>query len=89
MLMKSIAENAGDTEAVARHERLAQEHGKLHERYKTDDNARDVAHRKAKEKYPAAAKASEPIVIYSLHRPGAPGLADAARPADSPALVEK
>lgn len=87
--LKSIAENAGDSEAATRHERLAQEHGKLHERYKPDDNARDVAHRKAKEKYPAAAKASEPIVIYSLNRPGAPGLAGAARPADSSALAEK
>ena len=87
--LKSIAESNGDTEAAARHERLAKEYAKLHERYKLDDNARDLAHRKAKEKYPAAAKASEPIVIYSLHRSGAPGLADAERPADSPALVEK
>jgi tetratricopeptide (TPR) repeat protein len=72
--LKTIAEGLGDKVAAAAHEEAAKEHGKLHERYKPDDNARDVAQQKAKIKYPAAAKASEPIVIYPLARPGAPGL---------------
>jgi hypothetical protein len=55
-------------------EAKAAEHQKLHARFKLDDNARDVAHEKAKSKYPAAAKAAEAIVIYPLNRPGAPGL---------------
>jgi hypothetical protein len=55
------------------------EHSKLHARYKPDDNARDVAFEKAKRKYPAAARASEALVIYSLNRPGAPGLSTAAK----------
>ena len=55
------------------------EHGRLHARYKQDDNARDVAFELAKRKYPAAARASEPIVIYPLNREGAPGLGVAAR----------
>lgn len=87
--LKSIAAKKGDSEAVTRHEQLAREHGALHERYKLDDNARDLAHKKAKEKYPPAAKASEPIVIYSLNRHGAPGLADNAQPAASSAVAEK
>ncbi len=60
-------------------EAKAAEHAKLHARYKPDDNARDVAYEKARRKYPAAAKASEPIVIYSLNRPGAPELGVANR----------
>jgi tetratricopeptide (TPR) repeat protein len=75
--LKAIAEKLGDPDAVGKHELAAKEHGELHERYKPDDNARDLAQKKAKEKYPPAAKASEPIVIYSLNRPTAPGLGDA------------
>jgi len=58
----------------------AAEHAKLHARYKPDDNARDVAYEKARRKYPAAAKASEAIVIYPLNRAGAPGLTVADQP---------
>ena len=72
--LKAIAAKLGDQNAADQHERAAKEHGELHERYKPDDNARDLAQKKAKEKYPPAAKASEPIVIYSLNRPSAPGL---------------
>ncbi len=53
------------------------EHARLHERYKPDDNARDVAIAEARKRYPAADRAAEKVVIYSLHRPGAPGLLDA------------
>ena len=52
----------------------ATEHGTLHGIYKPDDTARGRAVRLAKEKYPAAAHASEPVVVYDLQRPGAPGL---------------
>lgn len=49
-------------------------HGKLHARYKPDDNARDRATSMARQRYPAANHAAEPLVIYSLQRPDAPGL---------------
>ena len=49
-------------------------HGKLHARYKPDDNARDRATALARQRYPAANHAAEPLVIYSLQRPDAPGL---------------
>lgn len=78
--LKSIAEASGDQPGAARFEKLAKEHGVLHERYKPDDNARDIAEHKAKLKYPAAAKAAEPVVIYPLNRAGAPGLAKVPRP---------
>jgi len=52
----------------------AEEHAQLHARFKPDDNARDAAFEKARRKYPAAARASEALVIYPLQRPGAPGL---------------
>ena len=57
---------------------LAAEHKKLHERFKLDDNARDAAVSVAKIKYPAARPAAEAVVIYPLHRPGAPQLPAAA-----------
>jgi len=49
------------------------EHRRLHAIYKPDDNATDRAIRLAREKYPAANQAAEAVVIYSLHREGAPG----------------
>jgi tetratricopeptide (TPR) repeat protein len=52
----------------------AEKHRALHARYKTDDNARDLAVGLARKKYPAADHAAEAVVIYSLTRPGAPGL---------------
>ncbi len=53
----------------------ANEHRQLHARYKLDDNARDRAIVLARQKYPAANQAAEALVIYSLNRPDAPGLA--------------
>jgi tetratricopeptide (TPR) repeat protein len=47
----------------------AEEHRAAHERYKPDDNARDRAIALARQKYPAADKASEAVVIYSLRPP--------------------
>jgi len=57
----------GNTEEAARH-------GKLHRRFKPDDNAQGRAVRLAREKYPAANHAAEAVVKYPLRRPGAPGL---------------
>lgn len=45
-------------------------HGKLHEVYKPDDNAKGRAIRLAREKYPAANHAAEAVVIYELRPPG-------------------
>lgn len=55
-------------------EKRSAEHAAYHERYKLDDNARDSAIAKARKRYPAADRAAEKVVIYSLHRSGAPGL---------------
>jgi tetratricopeptide (TPR) repeat protein len=55
-------------------EAKAAEHGRLHARYKPDDNAQGRAVRLAREKYPAANFAAEAVVRYPLHRPGAPEL---------------
>jgi tetratricopeptide (TPR) repeat protein len=52
----------------------AQEHERLHLRYKLDDNAQGRAERLARERYPAANHAAEAVVKYPLQRPGAPGL---------------
>jgi tetratricopeptide (TPR) repeat protein len=55
-------------------ETRAQEHRKLHERFRPDDNARDRAIELARRRDPAADRAAQSITIYSLHRPGAPEL---------------
>jgi tetratricopeptide (TPR) repeat protein len=52
----------GDADA-ARH------HQQMHERYKPDDNARDRAIALARQRYPAANRAAEPLVIYWLEPP--------------------
>src|SRR5207244_11380949 len=54
--------------------RRAEEHRALHERYRPDDNARDRAVTIARRANPAADHAAQAIVIYPLHRPGAPDL---------------
>lgn len=62
---------------------LHDRHRKLHERFKPDDNARDRAMGLARAKYPAANAATEPLIIYSLNRPGAPGLPASDQPAET------
>ncbi|MEW6160558.1 MAG: multiheme c-type cytochrome, partial [Verrucomicrobiota bacterium] len=52
----------------------AEEHRRLHERYRPDDNARDRAIAIHRRKNPAADHAAQAIVIYPLQRPGAPEL---------------
>lgn len=61
----------------------AEEHRKLHARYKLDDNARDRAVGLARQKYPAANHAAEAVVVYPLTRAGAPGLTKSNEPAVS------
>jgi tetratricopeptide (TPR) repeat protein len=61
----------------------ATHHGQLHARYKPDDNARDRAVALARQRYPAANHAAEAVVIYSLHREGAPGLAAVTKPMET------
>jgi tetratricopeptide (TPR) repeat protein len=46
----------------------AEEHRRLHERYRPDDNARDRAIAAARRRDPAADHAAQSIVIYSLQR---------------------
>ncbi len=74
-----IYEQLGDS-------KLASEHRALHERYRVDDNARDRAVTIARRANPAADHAAQAIVIYSLQRTGAPGLADT-KPAANGELV--
>lgn len=52
----------------------AAHHGQLQVKYKMDDNAADLAVPVARRKYPAADHAAESLVIYWLHRRGAPEL---------------
>jgi hypothetical protein len=57
----------------------AAEHRRLHERYRPNDNARDLAVAAARRRDPAANHAAQATVIYDLQRPGAFGLDPAAR----------
>ncbi|MCC9602838.1 hypothetical protein LOC67_19985 [Stieleria sp. JC731] len=59
--LAKIAALAGDADAESHHRRL-------HDRYKLDDNAAEVALPAARRKYPAASHAAENLVIYDLHR---------------------
>ena len=52
----------------------AEVHRKANLKYKPDDNASNLARRPARQKYPAANRAAEAIVIYPMQRSGAPGL---------------
>ena len=71
-----IYEQLGDS-------KLAAEHRASHERYRVDDNARDRAVTIARRADPAADHAAQAIVIYSLQRAGAPGLADTKPPGNA------
>ena len=46
-------------------------HAAQHARYKPDDNARDRAIARARQRYPEANRAAEPLVIYWLDSPSA------------------
>ena len=58
-LLSQIYSELGETAS-------AQQHLVAHERYRPDNNAADEAVVKAKQQYPAASQASEPVVIYPL-----------------------
>lgn len=58
-------------------EKSAEYHRAEHQKYKADDNAKDVAIRLARQKYPAANFAAEAIVVYPLRRIGAYELPEA------------
>ena len=49
-------------------EELAEEHRRLHEYYRIDDNARDRAVNLHRRNNPAADHAAEAVVIYDLQR---------------------
>jgi len=61
----------------------AEEERAAHARYKPDDNAQDRAVNLARKKSEAANHAAERLVIYSLHRRGAPELPEAAASVDA------
>jgi tetratricopeptide (TPR) repeat protein len=63
----TIYERLGDAQQAEVH-RLA------NLKYKPDDNASNLARRPARQKYPAANKAAEALVIYPMQRRGAPEL---------------
>ena len=56
----------------------AAEHRAAHEKYRPDDNARDRAIALARRRDPAGDHAAQAIVIYPLHRKGAPELPEGA-----------
>ncbi|TVQ55344.1 MAG: hypothetical protein EA377_03585 [Phycisphaerales bacterium] len=72
-------------------------HRREYDRYRPDDNARDIATAAARRKYPWANHAAEPVVIYDLQRPGAYELPEAAQaedfethePPDAPVAVQE
>ncbi len=66
--------NLGLIHAALGDKAKADEHRRLHEKYRPDDNARDFAVTAARRRDPAADHAAQAIVIYDLHRPGAPDL---------------
>jgi tetratricopeptide (TPR) repeat protein len=53
----------------------AEGHRTLYERYRPDDNAREVAVTRHRRANPAADHAAEAVVLYDLQRDGPPGLA--------------
>ena len=60
--------NLAKIAALEEDEAKQQVHRRLHDRYKLDDNAAEVALPAARRKYPAANHAAEALVIYDLHR---------------------
>ncbi len=65
--LQQLHQLLGDAEKSAHHRAL-------HQRFKPDDTISGTAIRLARERYPAANHAAEPLVIYPLQREGAPDL---------------
>ena len=70
-------------------EKRAAAHRALHERYRTDDNARDRAISIARRRDKAADHAAQAIVIYSLHRGTGVDAVNAVPPGSSAAVSTK
>ncbi len=66
-------EDEAELKAAAAHV-LDKLHQEMHAIFKPDDIAQSRAVQAHRQKHPAADHAAESIVIYPLHRPGAPGL---------------
>ena len=66
--LMQVLRDLGDVEGAAIHEAL-------HAKYKPDDNAKDHAISQARQRYPAANRASEAVVIYEL-TPSAGGVVE-------------
>ncbi|MEM6691118.1 MAG: multiheme c-type cytochrome [Planctomycetota bacterium] len=62
--------NLTDVYAFLGDDSQSEYHRSRHQRYKMDDNAREVAVPAARRKYPAADQAAEALTIYDLHREG-------------------
>lgn len=60
--------NLAQLHAILEEPELAAKHAELHARYKVDDTARGLAVGRAREQYPAADFAAEPLVVYDLQR---------------------
>lgn len=71
--LSQVYREAGDPARAAHH---AAEHA----RYRVDENARDRAIAAARQRYPAARAAADPVVIYELHREGRESHAQAPSP---------
>lgn len=67
-ILSGVEQAAGNTTSAKKLKVRANEHQRLHAKYKSDDTARGQAFGVARKKYPAADKASEPLVIYELNR---------------------
>jgi tetratricopeptide (TPR) repeat protein len=76
-LCRPATDNSADPEVkTAAAKVLSLLYRQTHAIYKPDDNAKDRAIRIYRENHPAAAAASQAIVIYPANRSGAPGLAE-------------
>ena len=88
VLCRPTFEPAGDSEVkTAAAKVLGLLYRQTHAVYKPDDNAKDRAIRIYRETHPAAAAASQAIVIYPANRAGAPGLAEQPKKADGGATT--
>lgn len=61
---------------AANNKAAAEKHQRLHQKYRPDDNARDIALAAARAKYPAANHAAAAVVIYDLQREATPPSTD-------------
>jgi tetratricopeptide (TPR) repeat protein len=75
--LKLDPENAAAHYGISRvYEELGEDqrakyHAQMHAKFKLNDNARDTAIAAARQRYPAANRAAEKVVIYDLQRAGA------------------